>query len=53
MAQVTDSSPEHLSQKNSQLNACSRARRDASITIAFRDVDEKRSGISLGKVDSR
>ena len=45
---------EHLSQKNSQLNACSRAERDASITFAFfRDVDEKETGISLGKVDSR
>lgn len=46
MAQVT-----HLSlntyHRKTQLNACSRAGRDASITIAlFRDVDEKESGIS-------
>ena len=45
---------EHLSQKNSQLNAYSRAERDASITFTFfRDVDEKETGISLGKIDSR
>lgn len=45
---------EHLSKRSSQLNACSRAGRDASVIIGFfRDVDEKENGISLGKVDSR
>lgn len=46
---------ERLSKRSSQLNACSRAQRDApTITIGFlRDDGKKENGISFREIDSR